>query len=321
MIRLLVIIIGLLGFSGCVEEFDLDFEEKEPRLVVDALITNQPGPYYVRLTQSRNGHFYNEEFDYYDTAEPVKNATVVISDNHGVTDTLVPSLWENVHYSYEWGYYKLLNENSEGICDTLFLPDIDTFSYQNGYYRTTHINGESGNTYFLKIIADAKEYSASCFMPPVPPVDSIKFEHKMSEKDGDDFYTPIIYFEDPQSVDNFYLFQNTNTLRVFVSFATWDLSLLSDEFLDGYVNGLDVEMGVSPIATDYIWLSQGMQFYFSMSSLTKECYDHFEALIGQFKYDGAVYKPAPASPPTNLSNGALGLFRASSVEELTVIVE
>ena len=93
----------------------------------------------------------------------------------------------------------------------------------------------------------------------------------------------------------------------------WAYSILNDEYLKSYVNGLDVCKGESP---DY-WLTNYPydymdSYYIEMHSLTKEGYDYYRALIQQFRTDGGGYSPSPASPPTNLDNGALGFFRASA---------
>ena len=57
-------------------------------------------------------------------------------------------------------------------------------------------------------------------------------------------------------------------------------------------------------------------YFIEMHSITKEAYDYYKALIQQFKTDGGGYSPSPASPPTNLDNGALGFFRASAVNRV-----
>ena len=51
-------------------------------------------------------------------------------------------------------------------------------------------------------------------------------------------------------------------------------------------------------------------------TLTKEAYEYNRALIQQFRTDGGGYSPSPASPPTNLDNGALGFFRTSAVNRV-----
>ena len=58
-----------------------------------------------------------------------------------------------------------------------------------------------------------------------------------------------------------------------------------------------------------------------MNSLTAEAFRFYEALINQFKDDGGVFKPSPASPPTNISGDALGFFGASALSEIKGIVE
>jgi hypothetical protein len=57
----------------------------------------------------------------------------------------------------------------------------------------------------------------------------------------------------------------------------------------------------------------GSDFEIKMYSVTKEAYDFYKALISQFRNDGGVYSPTPASAPTNIDNNALGFFRASAV--------
>lgn len=323
MLKTVPAILLLFLLSGCVEEFDLKMPQTEPRLVVDALITNEPGPYLIRLTKSRNGDFYNHNQHYLDNAEPAKEAMVIISDNQGAVDTLTPMNWENINYQNDpsIGSFQVIMDEVGNIKDTVILPDPDYYNYDNGFYQTNKIAGRAGNTYYLKIIWNDKTYNAACFMPPVPKIDSIRFEKKTSGKDGQEYFTPRLYFKEPRDTVNFYLFQSNTQYSKYASTVTWEASVLSDEFLKGYINGLELKIGTSPSRTDYAWLTAGDEFHFSMSSLTKTGYNHYQSLIEQIKYDGGIYKPAPASPPTNLSNGALGLFRASAVENTCVIIK
>lgn len=129
----------VLSLVGCIEEFDLQLNEIEPRLVVDAQITNEPGPYYVRLTQSRNGDFYGDYNS--DNAEPVLNATIIISDNLGVVDTLQPINIDLNEYSWSpfSGYYKFIKNELGVIIDTLFLSDPSNYNIEKGFYKTTHM--------------------------------------------------------------------------------------------------------------------------------------------------------------------------------------
>ena len=60
---------------------------------------------------------------------------------------------------------------------------------------------------------------------------------------------------------------------------------------------------------------EGDSIYIGLSSLTIEAFQFYKALLQQFKNDGGAFQPAPGSPPTNMSNGALGYFRASALSE------
>jgi hypothetical protein len=45
--------------------------------------------------------------------------------------------------------------------------------------------------------------------------------------------------------------------------------------------------------------------------------NNIKALINQLNYAAGVFHPAPASPPTNISNGGQGFFMAAGVSQIT----
>lgn len=283
---------------GCVEDFDFKLQNAEPRLVVEGLITNQTGPYYVRLTKSTTGGITssnNSSFPFKDNAEPVENATVIISDDFNQIDTLKP--------------YKV----------DIYGGDYGENSYNQGFYKTTHLKGIPEHTYDLKIISEGKEYKASAYMSPVPEIDSLGYYLKKSELVGKwDYYIPLLYFKEPQETVNYYLIQLSEDFysRINASVQLWQFSILSDAFLGPYINGLNVSRGATPRGIDNLPVyMEGDSIYLALSSLTKEAYNYYKVLLDQFDSDGGAYKPTPASPPTNISNGGLGLFRASAVSE------
>jgi len=74
------LILGLF-LTGCVEKIEPDLKENAPKVVIEGLITNQPGPYTVKLSETNS--FYTS------TPPPgIDNALVIISDNTGAIDTL-----------------------------------------------------------------------------------------------------------------------------------------------------------------------------------------------------------------------------------------
>lgn len=305
-------------FSGCVEDYDLYRDEIVPRLVVEGLITNKPGPYYIRLTKSQTGSFKEPDYGYTDAAIAVKDAQIIISDNINQIDTLIPVDVNLNEYTLDrYGYYKLLYDSIGNIIDTLFLKDPPAFNYTRGFYKTKHLIGIPGRTYFLKISSEGKKYEASAYMPPVPDIDSLKYEKKISEKDGQAYYIPLLFFDEPQETLNYYLIQLMDEIsaRSVSSNTLWQFSVLSDENLQPYVRGLNISLGETPRGIIYPIYHEGDSIYVAFSSLTKEAFDFYKALLAQFYNDGGAYQPSPGSPPTNINNGALGCFRASSVTE------
>lgn len=83
----------LIVFSillSCTKEIEIDLNSSNPQLVIEGNISDEQGPYTVKLSKTVN---YSESNKY----PPVSGALVLIYDNTGVTDTLtetVPGLYQ-----------------------------------------------------------------------------------------------------------------------------------------------------------------------------------------------------------------------------------
>ena len=89
------IIIGFLAaiiVAGCKEKIVLDLKNSTPQIVIEGIINNQPGPYYVAITQS---------VPYYDSNKvvPVSGASVVVTDDAGNIDTFKESAFAGLYLS------------------------------------------------------------------------------------------------------------------------------------------------------------------------------------------------------------------------------
>jgi hypothetical protein len=71
----------IILFTSCEKEVTLDLDNKSGTLVIEGNITDQPGPYYVRITRS-------VPFTDINQYPPVTDAFISISDTQGQTDTL-----------------------------------------------------------------------------------------------------------------------------------------------------------------------------------------------------------------------------------------
>ena len=183
-----------------------------------------------------------------------------------------------------------------------------------GYYKTTKLKGIAGHTYTLTIKWQGREYHSTSYMPPVTDIDSVHFNFTKGEVGKEDYNIPLLYFKEPQNERNYYLFITPGNNSV------WPYSVLSDEYLKPYVNGLDVCKGISPEYWMTAYPDAYTSYYFiEMHSLTKEGYDYYKALLQQFRTDGGAYSPTPATPPGNIDNGALGFFKTSAVNRVEFI--
>jgi len=212
------------------------------------------------------------------------------------------------------------------IKDTLTEKTKLTCTQKIGFYQTSKIEGLAGRTYTLNIMVDGKTYNSTSYMPHLPKIDSVSYIyvpfHEMLAR------VPTIYFSEPQNERNYYMFQvdesswlPNQTIIPIVSAneMVWQFSILSDEFLESYVYGYTVPTGVS-VNDSREYYGVSTEFTVITYSLTQESYLFFKNMIEQFNNDGGAYKLVPATPPGNISNGALGLFRTSSVKGIHKLI-
>lgn len=116
--RNFIFLIILLAFMSCVEEYWPEFEAKdENSLVVEGFISNEPGPYIIKLSRTRSIDSIppgtSSEFDF----NPVTNAVVNVIDDQGNTESFEEE---------EPGIYKTVNENFQGVIGKSYKLSIST---------------------------------------------------------------------------------------------------------------------------------------------------------------------------------------------------
>jgi hypothetical protein len=85
-----LILCTALFFSACEKVIDIDLNSSEPKVVIEGSITDQPGPYTIRISKTVN-------FDEPNTFPAVSGAMVQISDDAGnyetLTETATPGIY------------------------------------------------------------------------------------------------------------------------------------------------------------------------------------------------------------------------------------
>jgi hypothetical protein len=250
-----ILFIGIL-FTGCEKVIDLNYKSNQSRIIIQGNVTNEAGPYYVKITKSINLKDTG-------TYPAIDDAIVTISDDAGNNEPLT--------------------------------------ALGNGTYRTNLLIGVEGRTYTLTVQAEDKTYIAQSTMPGRVPFDSIRVETDLIT--GETEYSFIPVYTDPIAKGNnyrFVLWLNNKLIN--------QQLVQNDEVRNGVANSVRLE-----INDDDIDFKPGDSVTLQMQCIDKNVALYYRtlALISDSGPGGGT---TPNNPPNNISNGALGLFSAHTVE-------
>jgi hypothetical protein len=208
-------IFSLLFFS-CEESIQLDLRQTEPRVVIEAQVTNRPNYQFVKLTWSTG--FYQDG-----QTPRITNAVVMVEDDLG----------QQVNFVH--------NPNNHADSTGIYIPE-------NPFVGTI------GRTYRLTVQVDGATYTATDKLASVIPIDSLEytmneFQEEDPEEDGK-IYEVLMYAKEPQNENNFYLFKfYRNDSLTF--FNDTDIYYSDDELLAEKINGVPtpVYFGMNDKAT------------------------------------------------------------------------
>lgn len=172
------------------------------------------------------------------------------------------------------------------------------------YVTDPNVKGQSGKSYTLKVVIDGEEYVGSDVMPA-----------PISFNDGDKLLIFDKYvFGNP--TEGFTIEHPLVTYGALVAAKT-ELQILSkhpqaynrSSFYD--FPGIDSD-GLLPTIADQLKFMVGDTIQQSKLTLSEANYKFLRAVLLETKFYGGVLSSVPANVPTNMSNGALGFFSASS---------
>ena len=151
--------------AACTKKIDLKLADTKPLYVIEGRISDLQGPYYIHITRSTNllgyPYIYSQDIDSFDA---VQGASVVIKDDMGTVDTLIPATESLSRMLYFYNNHRW---------DSLVVNHPSrVFTAQRGYYQTTKIRGIPGHTYQLFVRIGDSTFQASAYMPRVTNLDS-----------------------------------------------------------------------------------------------------------------------------------------------------
>ncbi|NOQ25460.1 MAG: DUF4249 family protein [Bacteroidales bacterium] len=126
---LYIALISIL-FTSCETVIDVDLNSTDSKVVIEGSITNQPGPYTIKITQTTD-YFIPSNYP------AMQNAIVNISDDDGHFETLIevePGIYQTASIQGTTGHtYNLyININDQEYTASSYLPTItpiDSLAY------------------------------------------------------------------------------------------------------------------------------------------------------------------------------------------------
>lgn len=312
-------------FAACTKDYDFKLKDTQPLYVIEGRISDLKGPYYIHITKSTNSLgfplVHTQDADSFDA---VQGAEVIIKDDMGTVDTLIPAVDVLPRMLYFYNNHQLDSQ--------VRAYPSKLLTAKRGYYQTTKIHGSPGHTYQLYVRIGDSTFHASAYMPRVTNLDSAALKSDtVVNAAGDLGNLPLAWFKEPTNEKNYYMLQYYPHITehpydaFLIEYNDYNSIpfVVDDKILQPYVNGLSVQL-ITPDSYPYPGAGPYLTypyygFHIRLSSLTKEAYEYFSVLRKQLQTDGNVYKPTPASATGNVNGGALGFFWASSISYKLVL--
>jgi hypothetical protein len=158
-IAILIVLVFAVVLTSCEKVIELKLNDSDQKYVIEGSVNNGESVHYVRITKTQKIQDATQN-------PTVDDATVVISDNAGNSETL-----------------------------TLVEP---------GLYATTDLLGVENRTYTITVTIEGEVFVASSTIPQQVPFDSLAVESYLFGPTVINSLVPIRI--DPAGVDNFYKF-------------------------------------------------------------------------------------------------------------------
>ncbi|MEM6802367.1 MAG: DUF4249 domain-containing protein, partial [Bacteroidota bacterium] len=179
--------------------------------------------------------------------------------------------------------------------------------YAAGKYRASNVDLQLQEQYDLQVELEGKSYEAISILQAPLQIDSLVTEFRAGGIGPEEGYYVRLAFQDPPGVRNYL------RLEIWVNGELRpDIGLYDDNLTDG--NEIAFPLFIDPFEL-------GDTVEIKVHAVDFEVYRYWTALSSILGNDpGGGNSAAPANPPTNISNDALGYFGVSSVTEVSKVI-
>lgn len=188
---------------------------------------------------------------------------------------------------------------------------FDVLQYEGeGRYRTNSLQGIPGNTYDLTIDHEGEQFEAHATMPEVPDVESITTKYYEKSVFREEGYYIGLHGLDLKVPRGYYraLVYKNDSLYNPLGISDVFITLLNED--QEYVNMLELPFNFK--------LGENIDVH--IIRIEQAAYEYYIRLSLSFSSSGVI-EQAPVNPVSNLSNGALGLFKAQAIKKEAVVIK
>lgn len=302
------VFILLLFIGSCEKEIDVDLPRPEEKLIVEGVIELGEIPYVI-LSKS-SGYF--DPTDIQSVANSyVSDAVISISD--GTVTNQMTKICSST----------LSATQQEQLSELVGIPVALLSSYDICGFIDPSMTGEIGKSYTISIDWKGNNYQGTTQLVPPVALDSSWFE-VFGDRDSLGFL--YAQMTEPASQKNFYRWfaQRINSYRYGILKGQQKderfLLPTSSVFDDEFVNGTTFEFGYGkPVASDKFddqapergFYKVGDTVVVKFCSIDKGVYSFISTAEEQILSTGSPFA-TPVNVPSNMSNGALGLWAGYS---------
>lgn len=293
--RFFVAIITIFFLASCEDIIEVDLDEGEAQLSVDAFLTNLEGEQTIRLTLTK---------PYFDNSSTIATgATVFVEDNEG-------------------NRFDFTDNDNDG-------------NYTWEPSSASEIFGSIGNSYQLTIDYEGETYEAVSEMRRVSPIDSIYYEFREDEVFGEDGYYAELYARDLIGIGDTYwikTYKNGEFLGKPEQLnIVFDGAFDDGLNLDGLIFITPIREAINPEETDaddnpLPPYELGDEIRVELHSITLETFFFFQEMQTQLN-NGGLFATPSANVSSNVINTnpngkkAVGFFNTAAVSVAETKVE
>jgi hypothetical protein len=306
MMKPVVFIALIVLFWGCTKEVNIEIPGYKEQIVIDGRIETDSPP-IVLISKSKD-IFSPTNIDAFINGF-VSGAIVIISDGT-ITDTLVEICSDNLPPGSE-----------EIVSGLLGIPPAQLTSNPICGYTSFNpeIWGQVGKTYLLKIQYEGKEYIASTEIKPTTPLDALYWK---PEENVSDYGFSWAKLSDPANQYDAYKWEVKRINKgvggqpIDPIFQPTFNPVFDDDFFDGLTFDFFYENPMvwnDPTVPDEFkgYYQLGDTVVVKLSKMDRTTYEFLEKKYNQIYSAGNPFS-TPINLPTNLSNGALGIWAGFS---------